>query len=374
MDSLYCAHCTSKYDISDHLPKILPCLGLKCLKCLKKDINLNIKDEYFINCTTCSSTHLVSSVIDLPTSDIIVHLLSVKNELQQENNQEINEENLELDDERESKRIKGQQLSDFSEKFKEKNRIEYFEIHKHYDQIIGDIDIRAESLIEFIHKSREDIQKKVKDFRDESLKIFVEQAPQSTIKEEDISIKETKEMKAIKEKLSRLDDAVVKSPEDLKLILKESNKFQQYLYQLKKNLWYFTENSMKLENSLLGHTLNGKFDRNFLKIRNLTSLLSNSNSLNKICLASDFSQSVLRQEVLTLNRVVKIYFSTYRTLHVEAFDLHGNLSKSLNAFEGNLEFLILFSHRRVFFLIFLRFKLERFEIFFVFVKINVSHI
>ena len=63
-------------------------------------------------------------------------------------------------------------MSDFSEKFKEKIRIEYFEIHKHYDQIIGDIDIRAESLIEFIHKSREDIQKKVKDFRDESLKIL----------------------------------------------------------------------------------------------------------------------------------------------------------------------------------------------------------
>lgn len=318
MDSLYCAHCTSKYDTTEHSPKILPCLGLKCLKCLKKDINLNIKDEYVIKCTTCSKTHLVSSVIELPTSDMIVHLINMKSDIQQRIKRELeeDEETLDIGDEDDSfQGDKKQKLNEFSEKFREKIRLENFEIHKHYDNIIGDVDIRAESLIQFINQSRENIQNKVKSFRAESLKVFTEQIEDAIESDED---KETIEMKAIKEKLAILKDD--KNIGDLKVVLKESNKFQLYIHNLKANLWYFSENSMKLENSLLGHTLRPTFDRNFLKIRNLNVLLSNSSSLNKVCLASDFSQSVLRQEVLTLNRVVKIYFSTYRTLHCNPFN------------------------------------------------------
>ena len=331
MDKLYCVHCTAKYDTTEHSPKILPCLALKCLRCLKKDLNLSNKDEYIIHCIECSATHLVPSVVDLPTSEIVLHLVKTTNETQLENKRGGGSG--EEEEDRESLLLpkKRQKLADFSRMFSEGLRRERFEIYKHYDHAIGDIDIRAEGLIQFVNQSRGDLQKRIKSFRDESLSVFSDEkrAPNETDE-----VTATSEIKKIKEELSNLSDDRIETDADLQVVVHESNKFQQYVHQLKKNLWYFTENSMKLESSLLGHTLNGKFDRNFMKIRNLTSLLTNSNSLNKISLASDFAQSVLRQEVLALNRVVKIYFTTYRTLHFEVFDVHGNLAKSLNAFEG----------------------------------------
>jgi hypothetical protein len=224
----------------------------------------------------------------------------------------------------------GKEFSDFSRKFTETNRIENYEIYKHYDNIIGDIDIRAESLIQFVNQSRDDLQQKVKALRQEELSIFNDSESQN---------QEIQAIKTIKAKLQNLSDSSLKpQDQDLKTLLNESNQFQHFIFELKRNLWYFCENSSKMDNSLLGRMLNGKFDTTFNKLKRLSSLLAEDGdktmSTNKVCLASDFAQSILRQEVLTLDRIVKIYFTTYRTLHFEMFDLHGKLAKSLNVHEG----------------------------------------
>jgi hypothetical protein len=328
MDVLFCNNCFAQYDNNVHVPKILPCLGLKCLKCLKNDVDIKLEDKYIINCKTCHKAHLVSSVIDLPTSEVIIHLIKRQNKPEQVIKHELNSKSIGINEE------------SFSEEFKQKIRIEYYGIYKHYDNIIGDIDIRAESLIHFINKSRQEIQNKVEIYRDESLKVLTEEKYEPSVKEREISCTITNEMKVIKEKLCKLDEAFIKKPKEFELVLKESIKFQQFMHDLKANLWYFSENSMKLESPLLGIIINGTIDRSFLKIRNLTHVLSKSSNLNKVSLSSDIPQNlILRQKIHTIGQIVKIYFCTDNSLHFETFDRQGNLTKKIKAFEGKFIFL-----------------------------------
>lgn len=138
-----CNECFTEFDNSTHAPKILPCSGLTCLKCLENmphGIN-----RYLIKCKTCSKDHIFSNLTDLQTSDIALHL-SNKNE--------------------------SSSLVNFSENLKDSLRNDNYEIHKHFDNVINDIDIKAETLIQFIHSSREQLQEQIKVHQKKCIAIF----------------------------------------------------------------------------------------------------------------------------------------------------------------------------------------------------------
>ena len=319
MEKIICTSCTANFNSTDHLPKILPCLGLKCLKCLKKE--LFMRKDFLMNCAHCSKSHFIQNVDDLPTSQIVLHLISgaqPESKILPLTSEETSSDPI---------------LKDFSAELSDTLSRDNFEIYKHYDNIINDIDIRAEQFIQFIHLSRRDLQDKVKALRDETLTLF--SATASPAKETN---PHTKDMLAIKEKLLNLDDDTqVKNPPELSQLVAESNKLQRHIYDMKKKLWYFSENTIKLENSLLGQTLNSTFDQNYLKIRKLEDILADKNTLaHKVTLSDSYTQSVLRHEVLALNRIVKVYFTTFRVLMFETFDLQGKLLKSIKAFEGKI--------------------------------------
>jgi hypothetical protein len=271
--------------------------------------------EFTLKCN-CRSNHKLSSQDELPTSEIALNVLKQAEHGKQE-----------LD------------FKPYLDELEQKMRIEKFEIYKHYDNVINDIDIRAESLINFIHKSREILQNQVKARRDESLAFFENKDSLS-------SADDKPEVARAKLNFQRLtkglaSDAV--SAHDLNGIVANSDKLQLFMHELKKNCWYFAENTMKLDNSLLGYNLNHNLDKSFYKFRNLKTLISQSSPIN---LLTQFQHSILRQEVLPLSkeRIVKIYFTTNRTLHFEVFDSSGNLIKSLNAFENLSSFPISYGY------------------------------
>ena len=325
MDALYCNCCKSKYDTIDYMPKILPCLAIRCLRCLKNE--QYSQEEYLIKCTNCLKVHFIRNVNSLPTSDIVLHLIKSSTDQNHEHITAGAQSGLNPRLEYfESDKLK---LKEFVENLKENMRDESFEIYSHYANIINDIDIRAEQLLQFVHLSRENLQNKVKDIRDNSLAIFNED---KSIKEHD---KETKNIVALKDEIFSIDERKVKNPEDLNRFINFSNKLQQFINIMKKNLWYFSENPIKFEDSVLGQILSVKFDRNFITIKNLSTILSDKKSVNKVNLDQQFNRLIVRQEVLVLNQIVKIYLSETSSLHLQVFDLDGKLQKSLKAFEGN---------------------------------------
>lgn len=108
---------------------------------------------------------------------------------------------------------------------------------------------------------------------------------------------------------------------------------------MKKQSWYFAENTLKISDTLLGRLLTEKHDTNYIRIKNLKSLLTSADSfrvnLKSIALVKPLT--ALRQEVLPIskNRVIKIFFTTSRALIFELFDAQtGESLKSLVAFEN----------------------------------------
>ena len=130
-----CSECQLTFDASHRLPKIMPCLSLTCLECLHA--MPNIQSEYAITCSSCRQTHLITDLNEVPTSQITLFLLA-KNNLSGPSS-----------------------LSQFGARIKEYLREENFEIYKHYDNIIFDIDILAETLIQFLVARRDQLQKQV---------------------------------------------------------------------------------------------------------------------------------------------------------------------------------------------------------------------
>ena len=101
------------------------------------------------------------------------------------------------------------------------------------------------------------------------------------------------------------------------------NKLQQNLADLENQSWYFKENSNKLDKHFLGSLLNSKIDRNYRTIKNLTQLLEDSESntnVKKVSLDLDLAIKSLKQEILPLEKIIKINFTTFKGLNFETFD------------------------------------------------------
>ena len=98
----------------------------------------SIQIVYLINRIHCSKNHIISNIEDLTTSLITLHLLSQQDKI-------LN-------------------LQEFSEKLHEYIRTENYDIYKHYENLIFDVDIKAENLIQFFHVSRDKLRKQAKDY------------------------------------------------------------------------------------------------------------------------------------------------------------------------------------------------------------------
>ena len=194
-------------------------------------------------------------------------------------------------------------------------------------------------LLKFIHHSRETLQDEVNKQRTESLMPFGKHEKSDKVCFEIQQLEA--QINDILEQSTDFDENAVAQ------IRTNSDKIALKIAEIKKLSWYFSENTTSLCNSMLGYMINKKIDRNYFKIRNLKSLLTSETDSTRVNLASVFQLTILRQEVLALskNRIVKIYFTTNRSLHFELFDgVTGECLKSLNAFENLSSFPISYGY------------------------------
>ena len=307
MDDIKCEHCLAKFNNNDHMPKILPCFALVCLKCLLKESSI-INGEYLVNCKKCYQIHFITNIADLPNSQITLFI----NESNEENGKLENKtiENLEIS----SNKTKFG-LKTFAQLYCQSIREGKYEVYKHYDHVLGDIDIRAEQLVTSIVKSSDKLWSQIKAHNDESNKFFNE----SDIVTDNENMSD---ILATKRRILSWNKESFSHSIDFNSVLLDSNKLQQHLNGLKQDLCYFKESSIRLDKYFLGSILNRSFDQNFRKITLLTQFLEESSkNSNKVNLSIDLTQSILKHEILPLEKVIlRINFTNFRGLNFESFD------------------------------------------------------
>jgi len=297
-----CNICKFVFNDLETLPKILPCLGLSCLKCLQTFPR--IQNESLVNCINCSRPHFIANINDLPTSNITLDLVTNAD--------------------------KKTELKEFQERLKFYLNSEHYEIYKHYDDVICDIDIKAETLIQFIHETTFLLQHKVRDHQRKTLSLYMD----GPIRDDELD-EETRKMLDVKDKLFKLAENKVKNFAELQLIIQQANQFQNYMHELEKNVFYFSESSKRIETSLLGLNLNSLFDQNFSKISNLNEIFKNLSDSKKVQLNLKFDDMALRKEVFALNdKYIVFYFTCKRTIIIESFDIHGKFIKTIEPFSA----------------------------------------
>jgi hypothetical protein len=297
-----CNICSVEFNTLENLPKILPCFGLSCLKCLTE--TTSIQNEHLVDCKNCSKAHLIANLNDLPTSNVLSF---------------FSRDNVIF-------------LKEFQDNLHTYLQSENYEIYKHYDNVICDIDIRAETLIQFIHSSRDSLRQKVRDQQRKML-CLLDEDPVAL--DDDITTidKETRKMISIKEKLLNLGCNKVTNIEELQLIIQEANQLEYYMHTMNKNMLYFSESSIQFEKSLLGQNLNSRFDKNLAKIKGLKEVFANLSDANKVDLSIKFEGMALRKKIFPLvSKYVASFFTCKRTIVLESFDLHGKFIKSTEVF------------------------------------------
>jgi hypothetical protein len=279
--------------------KILPCLSLKCLNCLKTAGKVSSIDEVrAVVCNKCSNFHLISNIYDLPTSEITLFFNSLN----------LQQTFLENPD---SNAIIKASLREFSGNFLQSICGKNFEIFKHYDNTISDIDIRTEEIISCIVRSCEKIKNQIKSYYEDVL-VFL-----SCKKSNFIDNQNNSELLNIKFKCLSLDQSDINDKDYIITSITEANKLQLHLFDLEKRLCYFIGSSIDPDKYFLGCVLNSRNDRNYVKIKELSTILENS---EKVSLDLEQAQNLLRQEILPIEKIIKINFTTFKGLIVEAFD------------------------------------------------------
>jgi hypothetical protein len=313
INSTSCLKCNQLFNSKTQEPKILPCSHLLCKQCL--DSNEKELGYYLVKCCACAKTHEMANLTDLPTSMLISNVL-----LSQEIEEDISEDDS-TNVLRKNKRIK---LDSHLNELDTYLRVEKFEINKHYDSVINDIDIRAESLINYIHKYRETLQEKVNYER----KRTIEQIDCSDEKQEPTNSKFL-QLKNNVESHKEKSDETKYTIESFHSLASDMHKLQSFIFNVKKSCWYFVDSHLKLDKSLLGHNLNVNLDRNYFKIKNLNDLLQDEFSYKKITFKSEFEQPSLRHKIIPLgkDKIIKIYFTAKRSLCLQLFNSEGELIK-----------------------------------------------
>ena len=292
MESLLkCLICHMDFDLTVKNPRILPCNQLICLKCvMAAEERLG---GFLINCSCFSKTHKIRDLNDLYPCELIENYLS-----------------------RLSDRGDASKFECLKNQIKQARfslNVAKYEANKHYDTMEMNIDIRAESLINFIHDSREALHKEIKSARHQTNLNFEAVTDQF---ENDFAQLEAK-LEPEKDRLAQL--------------MLEFNRMQSLIEQIKKKSCHFTEQTQALDTSLLGFNLSKSMEKNYFKIKNLNTSLADRKKFYQVHLKSQFVDERLRHYVIPLNRkrILSVYFTVKRKIVLELFDSNGDLIKTI---------------------------------------------
>lgn len=136
---LSCLICEQTFNNHDKIPKVLPCSDVACSSCLNKKCEIFL-GEFLFKCTNCKKELKIANIDELPTSKLTLHLINQSN---------VVKTNL--------------------KQFNLNTKSEIYKLNKHYDNIINSVDIRTESLINFLCTSREVLIKQINEFRKQSI-------------------------------------------------------------------------------------------------------------------------------------------------------------------------------------------------------------
>lgn len=289
MDSfLTCPRCNASFDTNEFNPRILPCNQLICFKCI--EATKQVLGGYSIECDCSQRVHSIDKLDDLTPSQLSLYYLNkptgVESSFDLLNN-----------------------LKHLLDEYKYKLELTKYDINKHYDDMEMDIDIRAETLINFIHESRDMLHTEIKAHREETIQNI------DSYQEEF-----SKELTSLEKKhtTSNLDEFIT-----------QFNKSQKRVDDLKGKAWYFVENTSILDKSLLGYNLSTDFDKNYLKIKHINSLLLNDLKRFEITLKPKFKDEKLRQYIVPISRqkLLSCYFTISKCIYLELFDHNGESLK-----------------------------------------------
>ncbi len=316
MDSiLKCSKCKLEFNLFEKNPRILPCSKLICCKCIED--NKQILGGYSIECSCSESAHEVESLDDLYPSQLTLYYLK-----QQQNN--LNTETKQQSTTQTQQQTPNmlESMKKILDTYKYKLELAKYEINKHYDDIEMDIDIRAETLINFVHEQRDVLHSDIKQCRED------------TILDLDLFQPEfNKNLNRLENKYNSICAQISNDPQatnnanlnEMKQFVLEFNNSQRSVDELKKKAWYFAENTSILDKSLLGSNLSNDFDTNYLKVKNINLLLGNELKRFEIILKPEFNDEKLRQYIVPLsrNKILSCYFTISKRIHLEVFNQNG---------------------------------------------------
>lgn len=284
---LKCQTCNN----SQNLGRILPCNKLICTDCIEQNKQQS-GTGYKIKCDCACKQHLITSTTSTNPNSLKHQIDEARSSLE----------------------------------------LAKFDVSRHYDDMEMKIDIRAETLIEFIHDSRDSLHAEIKQHRKntESLMESFEKKYNSDYKKLEV------DFQVMSSRLCDANLSVDVKNSDLSKFVQEFNKLQKSIDDLKSKSWYFLENTQQLDKSLLGYNFNNSLDKNFYKIKNLRSLLSSPGKNSQLQLKSQFSQVNLRHYVIPLNRnrIISCYFTKTKSIYLELFDRSGNSLKLVQVAES----------------------------------------
>ncbi len=306
---LVCQSCKTNFDSDLRTPRILPCSKQICTLCVENSKQL--LGGYLIECECNSRAHNMEKLDDLLVSQITLACLSKTTDCNE----------LEIIDMREQ-----------VEKYKYGLELARFDVGRHYDDMEMKIDIRAETLIEFIHDSRDILHAEIKAHRkntDDQIEQF-EKKYNSDYKKLDL------DFKLLNKKLTDPEQCIEAKNLEFSKFIQEFNKLQKSVDELKTKSWYFLENSTSLDKSLLGYNFNNTLDKNYYKIKNLCCLINDPLKSIYITLRTQFNQVKLRHYVIpmTRNRILSCYFTKSKSIYLELFDQAGNSIKLIQVAES----------------------------------------
>lgn len=299
---LKCSKCEQKFDTDKYAPRILTCNKLICTNCILAAQQLlgGFKIE---DCVCSSRVHLLSKLDEAPISQLSV--LYLKNQ--------------------------SQNLNDLIQELKYSFELAKFDLTRHYDDMQMKIDIKAETLIDFVHDARSQLHADIKVHRLETnahLARFESCHREKLNSIERVSSNETKI--------------------DFSQFVKQLNEIQQSLEEIKKKSWYFVENTTGVDKSLLGLNFNSEIDKNYFKIKNINSLIKTQN--HQLNLKSKFNEYKLRSFIVPINRkrFLICYFTKSKGIYLELFDSSGESVKVVLVEECATYYPLIASHNDYF--------------------------
>ena len=193
------------------------------------------------------------------------------------------------------------------------NLVALYELNKHYDTMINDVDIRAENLIELINKSRFEMQQQINE-------------------EREVAAERIRSSAALRAKDNADTNTDTDPEKEAAAIARES--------------LYLSDDERVLATPLLGHLFTRNNYANFVKIRNLDSIMSSirkesldattksTSTFIRLAPLSDQGRATLRHKIIPLRRerIVSVRFTADRSLCLDLFDESGTLLKSIEPF------------------------------------------